>query len=65
MIGMTAVLFTVGFLALGPSSNGAIPWAQRGLGMAWVLFYDVTVGPLAFAIFSEVCPSGCVEKSLP
>ncbi|KAJ9646843.1 hypothetical protein H2204_000535 [Knufia peltigerae] len=55
MAGMVIVLLTIGFLALGPTStNHAIPWAQGSLALVFNVCYNLSVGTLAFTIFSEV-----------
>lgn len=54
MTGMVIVLLIIGFLALAPSSNHTIPWAQGALALVFNVFYNLSVGTLAFTIFSEV-----------
>lgn len=54
MSGMVIVLLIIGFLGLGPTSNHAIGWAQAALALFFNVFYNLSVGTLAFTIFSEV-----------
>lgn len=54
MAGMVIVLLTIGFLGLGPSSNHTIPWVQAALSLVFNVCYNLSVGTLAFTIFSEV-----------
>ena len=54
MAGMVIVLLTIGFLDLAPSSNHSISWAQGALGLVFNVCYNLSVGTLAFTIFSEV-----------
>lgn len=54
MAGMVAVLLTIGFLGLGPSSSHTIPWVQGALALVFNVFYNLSIGTLAFTIFSEV-----------
>lgn len=59
---LTCLLFIIGFASLN-SSNGAV-WAQSVLLLLWVLVYDMTVGPLAFTIVSEVSSTRLRSKAL-
>lgn len=54
MAGMVVVLLIIGFLGLAPSSNDTIPWAQGALGLVFNVCYNLSIGTLAFTIFSEV-----------
>lgn len=51
---MCVVLFTIGFVAIAPSTNRAADWAQSILLVVWVFLYDISVGPVAWTIASEV-----------
>ncbi|ETS84701.1 hypothetical protein PFICI_02726 [Pestalotiopsis fici W106-1] len=51
---MCLVMFSIAFAAIAPSSNQPSMWAQSILLVVWVFLYDVSVGPLAFCIVSEV-----------
>jgi SP family general alpha glucoside:H+ symporter-like MFS transporter len=50
---MTLLLFIIGFLDLGAHSTGQI-WAQATCMDLWTFTYQMTVGPVAFTIISEV-----------
>jgi SP family general alpha glucoside:H+ symporter-like MFS transporter len=54
MTGQVIVLLIIGFLALGPSSNPTIPWVQGGFALFFNVCYNLSIGVLAFTIFSEV-----------
>lgn len=54
--GLTAMLptmFIVGFLDLA-SDTGARRWAQAGVILFWFFLYAISIGPIPFAIGSEV-----------
>ncbi|OQU96203.1 hypothetical protein CLAIMM_02316 [Cladophialophora immunda] len=51
---MALLMFAIAFAALAPASNKPSMWAQSIMLVIWVFMYDVSVGPLAFCIVSEV-----------
>jgi MFS transporter, SP family, general alpha glucoside:H+ symporter len=51
---MCVLMFSIAFAALAPTSNKPSMWAQSIMLVIWVFLYDVSVGPLAFCIVSEV-----------
>ena len=61
---MTVVLLIIGCLALAPGSNHAAEWAQASLLVIWVCLYDISVGPLAFCIVSEVSATRLRGKTI-
>jgi len=50
---MAADMLLIGFISLAPSSNTGSLWVQGVFLLIWSVIYDSTLGPLAFAIFSE------------
>ena len=54
MAGMVIVLMIIGFLDLGRSSNHTIHWVQAAFALIFNVCYNLSVGTLAFTIFSEV-----------
>ncbi|OAA59750.1 Sugar/inositol transporter [Niveomyces insectorum RCEF 264] len=61
---MCIVMYTIAFAAIAPSSNKPSMWAQSILLVIWVFLYDVSVGPLAFCIVSEVGTSRLRSKTV-
>ena len=49
---LTGVMLIIGFLGLAPQSNAVIN-AQAALLLVWYFGYFLTVGPVAYVIFSE------------
>jgi MFS transporter, SP family, general alpha glucoside:H+ symporter len=49
---LTALMLLIGFLGLAPSSNAIIN-AEAALLMVWFFMYYLSIGPLAYVIFSE------------
>lgn len=64
MAGMVIVLLTIGFLGLGLSSNHTIPWVQGALALVFNVCYNLSVGTLAFTIFSEVSSTRLRGKTI-
>jgi SP family general alpha glucoside:H+ symporter-like MFS transporter len=61
---MCLILFTMGFTALAPSSNDGAIWAQAVLLLIWVFVYDISVGPVAWAVASEVSATQVRAKTI-
>jgi SP family general alpha glucoside:H+ symporter-like MFS transporter len=51
------VLLITGFLGLASSSNAAVPWVVACMMIAYTFVYDMTVGPVCYALVPEI-PSG-------
>lgn len=64
LILMCITMFTIGFVSLAPASNSSAIWAQSVLLVAWVFLYDISVGPLAFCIVSEVSATRLRAKTI-
>lgn len=54
MFGQSLIYFIVGFLSLAPQSKDGPKWAAAVILMMQSFFYDCSIGPLAFAISTEV-----------
>ncbi|KAK5199918.1 hypothetical protein LTR92_000459 [Exophiala xenobiotica] len=50
---MLPLMFIIGFLDLATASSG-IRWAQASILLIWFFFYSLTIGPIPFAIGTEV-----------
>jgi len=50
---MTLLLFIIGFLDLGAHTSGQT-WAQATCMDLWTFTYQMTVGPVAFTLISEI-----------
>jgi SP family general alpha glucoside:H+ symporter-like MFS transporter len=61
---LTTIMFLVGLISLAPVSNVRAMWAQSAFMLVWIFFYDLTIGPLAFAIASETSSTRLRGKSL-
>jgi SP family general alpha glucoside:H+ symporter-like MFS transporter len=64
-----SVLCAIHFVIAGLSfpskeGNGAARWAMCGLIMVWVMIYDFTVGPLAYAIVGETSSTRLRAKTV-
>ena len=64
LVFMFLTMLVIGFAALAPSSNNAAKWAQSILLVIWVFVYDLSVGPLAFCIVSEVSTTRLRAKTI-
>ena len=51
MVGMTVVMLLMGILDVVPTRGAK--WVQASCTVVYALFYQVTIGPLAFAILGE------------
>jgi len=61
---MCLTMFIIGFVSLAPASNVGAIWAQSVLLVFWVFLYDISVGPLAFCIVSEVSSTRLRAKTI-
>lgn len=57
LTGQCVVLMIIGFLGLTPGSNSTAPWVVGGMMIAYTFIYDMTVGPVCYALVPEV-PAG-------
>ncbi|KAL5341056.1 sugar transporter [Aspergillus crustosus] len=61
---LTAILLAVGFTSVGAPSSSAGNYAQAGLMLAWLGVYYLTVGPICYAIITEVSSTRLRNKSV-
>lgn len=64
LVVMCGTLLTIGFVALAPASDTAAVWAQSILLVFWVFTYDISVGPVAWSIASEVSETQVRAKTI-
>ncbi|KAL2871432.1 general substrate transporter [Aspergillus lucknowensis] len=63
--GLSAILCAVGFTSVGAGVDStAGNYAQAGLMLAWLGVYYLTVGPICYAIISEVSSTRLRNKSI-
>jgi SP family general alpha glucoside:H+ symporter-like MFS transporter len=60
---MTVLLFIIAFLDFGSSKSSAV-WAQASLNDIWTFIYQMTVGPICFAIISEISATRLRGKTI-
>jgi MFS transporter, SP family, general alpha glucoside:H+ symporter len=62
---MLPIMWCIAFLSLAPSTHGiSVPWAQSVLLMVWFFVYGLSIGPIPFAIASEVGSSTLRLKTI-
>jgi SP family general alpha glucoside:H+ symporter-like MFS transporter len=61
---LTAILMTVGFISVGAADTTGGNYAQAGMMLAWLGVYYLTVGPICYAIISEVSSTRLRNKSV-
>ena len=61
---MATTFFIIGFVSLSPASNTAAIWAQSVLLVFWVFVYDISVGPVAWCVASEVSATRLRTKTI-
>jgi MFS transporter, SP family, general alpha glucoside:H+ symporter len=54
------VLLITGFLGLAPSLNTPAPWVIATMMIVYTFVYDMTVGPICYALVPEIT-SGCLR----
>lgn len=59
---MTIILLLIGFLSF--SDNDNVRWAQAAFTMIWLFVYSLTVGPLGWAIPSEMSSMRLRNKTI-
>jgi SP family general alpha glucoside:H+ symporter-like MFS transporter len=64
LIFMTTMLFLMGILAVIPGQNSAVPWASSITLLFFVFAYDLSVGPVCFALVSETSSTRLRGKSI-
>ena len=61
---LSGILFTVGFISAGARDATGGNFAQAGMMLAWLGVYYMTVGPVCYAIISEVSSTRLRNKSI-
>lgn len=61
---LTVVLMTVGFISVAAGSSPGGNYAQAGMMLVWLGVYYMTVGPVCYAIISEVSSTRLRNKSI-
>lgn len=61
---LTMILLTVGFISVGAPNSEAGNYAQAGMMLVWLGTYYLTVGPICYAIISEVSSTRLRSKSV-
>ena len=61
---MCVILAIIGFASLAPADNTGAIWAQAVMLLIWVFVYDFTVGPVAWAVASEVSTTQLRAKTI-
>jgi SP family general alpha glucoside:H+ symporter-like MFS transporter len=61
---LTAILLSVGFTSVGAGDSEASNYAQAALMLCWLFVYYLTVGPICYAIISEVSSTRLRNKSI-
>ena len=51
---LTSSLLILGLLTIPAKSAPGAKWAQAVLMLLWVLFFDLSIGPLAYCVVGEV-----------
>lgn len=64
LILMGTTYFIIGFISLAPASNTATIWAQSVLLVFWVFLYDISTGPVAWCVASEVSATQLRTKTI-
>ncbi|KAH8901621.1 sugar transporter [Thozetella sp. PMI_491] len=61
---LTLILLLVGFISVGAPDSTAGNYAQASMMLLWLLVYYMTVGPICYAIISEVSSTRLRNKTV-
>ncbi|RSL79551.1 hypothetical protein CEP51_007270 [Fusarium floridanum] len=61
---LTTILLAVGFISVGASNSEGGNYAQASMMLLWLGVYYLTVGPVCYAIISEVSSTRLRNKSI-
>jgi SP family general alpha glucoside:H+ symporter-like MFS transporter len=64
LAGLSAILFTTGFISVGAGYSPAGNYAQASMMISWLFVYYLTVGPICYAIIGEVSSTRLRNKSV-
>lgn len=62
--GLTVILVSVGAISAGDAESSQGNYAQAGLMIGWLAVYYLTVGPMCYAIITEVSSTRLRSKSV-
>lgn len=62
MISLTTVLFLIGIMSVIPTAGAK--WVQASLTVVYALFYQITIGSIAFAVLGETPSAALRAKTL-
>jgi SP family general alpha glucoside:H+ symporter-like MFS transporter len=63
-IALLALLMIIGFTAIAPESNIASRWAIGSMLLLFTFIYDLTVGPVCYALVAEVSSTRLRAKTI-
>ena len=64
-LGLCGLSFLImGFISLAPPSNLSVKWGTASLLFVAVFFYDMTIGPIAFSLASEMSSTRLRAKTI-
>ena len=65
LLGLCGLSFLImGFISLAPPSNLSVKWGTASLLFVAVFFYDMTIGPIAFSLASEMSSTRLRAKTI-
>lgn len=65
IVALFAILLIVGIVSVSvPASNSAVGWAIGSLLITWTVLYDLSVGPVCYALVSELASTRLRAKSV-
>uniref|UniRef100_A0A060SY56 ARAD1A09746p n=1 Tax=Blastobotrys adeninivorans TaxID=409370 RepID=A0A060SY56_BLAAD len=64
VFGVGLLFLIMGFVSLAPSTNSSASWATASILLVIVFLYDMTVGPVCYAIISEMSSTRLRSKTI-
>ncbi|GAB5588886.1 hypothetical protein Unana1_03786 [Umbelopsis nana] len=61
---LNILMLLIGFIALAPESNTLIPWVTSCLLLLFVFVYDLSIGPVCYALVSEISSTRLRGKTI-
>ncbi|KAJ5734064.1 hypothetical protein N7493_002850 [Penicillium malachiteum] len=62
--GMAGCMLVIGIIACVPKQTSGLGYGESALYLLWYVFYELTVGPLAFIIVGEISSTRLRSKSI-
>ncbi|KAJ6015866.1 hypothetical protein N7540_010457 [Penicillium herquei] len=62
--GMFACMMVIGIMACVPSQTSGLGYGESAIYLLWYVFYELTIGPLAFIIVGEISSTRLRSKSI-